>query len=63
MHDETLIPLPMAGNSEGKNAAGIPVRAGMLFIPDISGFTYLVHFTDLQTGRPVTVYRRILLPV
>ena len=38
----------------GRNAAGIPVRTGMLFIPDISGFTSLVHSPDLQTGSAIT---------
>lgn len=27
---------------------------GLLFIPDISGFTELVHSTDVQTGKQIT---------
>ena len=30
------------------------VRDGLLFIPDISGFTELVRSTDLETGRAIT---------
>lgn len=30
------------------------VRDGLIFIPDISGFTELVHTTDTMTGRQIT---------
>lgn len=30
------------------------VRSGLIFIPDISGFTRLVHSTDLLTGKQIT---------
>ena len=30
------------------------VRNGLLFIPDISGFTELVHSVDVLTGKQIT---------